>query len=843
MPALLLVIGLLLPAAARASSPYIWDQDGDHVDDRMQSVHVLGYAFSFENGDTLLRQRFDVVRAAGDLLFGAYVVYDHVPTALDLAALTAIGMPVLYRYEALPAVRSAATFAQVQAAAALPGVDRVEAVPLLYPMLRENAASAGVRDESERVFPTWEGGGGGNGDGIVIAFLDTGVNDVADGSVPAHESVAETFVGGATFLSPDSTLDTPRNGSMNPADHGGSVTTSHATHVAGIALGRGGPGGYARGIAPGARLVDVKVLSDAGSGTGVCEALDWCIHNRARNWGVQGVSGIQVINLSLSSPDASDGRDFASRLASRAVELGMVVVASMGNDGLSQHVPSPAAGDGVLAVGAYDSQRTPEPGDDQFSPFSNRGPRADDGDGSALDELKPDLLAPGTSVLSANGDALSDGHQYRRLSGTSMSAAFVSGAAACLRSAYPAMTPADIANLMRATGRREIASLPAGPAGADPRWQAARGFGALDLYAARLEHDQPGRTQVEQLALAGSGDSLRATVRTQRERGTAFLAIERAPDAGGAPGTFAGYDSVATSGDSSLASAINRRSYARAWVVPAFERGQAFWYRVAYTEGGVRWQTASRRVSDPLGASAATVEFSIVHNAYDHDVSGEVVAGEVSDAAPPSLGGGSSLSIPLPGSSAAVSSDWVDGVGTTGNIQWTFRVDFPASAVAGVLPADATHPWRLHVIEGGYLNDSGRITACRLVWHTASGDVVSEGGPVPQQTIEGGETVVAVPNGVTAVGGTSVAARFRVGPNPARDGQTVRFRVPGLATPELRVFDIAGREQARLAVSGTAAERFADWSLRDASGRVVPPGLYLVRAGDRPAGRLVVVSR
>jgi starch synthase (maltosyl-transferring) len=38
------------------------------------------------------------------------------------------------------------------------------------------------------------------------------------------------------------------------------------------------------GVAPGARFVDVKVLNDAGTGTEVGEGIDWCIHNRARDW-------------------------------------------------------------------------------------------------------------------------------------------------------------------------------------------------------------------------------------------------------------------------------------------------------------------------------------------------------------------------------------------------------------------------------------------------------------------------------------------------------------------------------------------------------------------------------
>ncbi|TMQ69527.1 MAG: hypothetical protein E6K80_11380, partial [Candidatus Eisenbacteria bacterium] len=577
------LLTLVLVAPMAWAGPYIWDQDGDHVDDRMETVHLFGYALAFENGDTLARQRIDVTRVPTGLAYGVYVIYDHVPTSSDLASLTLLGMPVLHRIESLPAVRGVGSFAQVEAAAALPGVERVEAAPVAHLLLHDNAAAIAARDESQRVFPTWSGAGGGDGQGVVVAILDTGVNDAAEGGWPGHESVSGRCVGGATFVASDSTLDTGRDASVNPADHGGSLTGAHATHVAGIVLGSGGASGYAQGIAPGARFVDVKVLSDAGSGTGVPEALDWCIHNAHRDWGVPEYQGIGVINLSLSSPDASDGNDLGSRLAAEAVRRGIVVVASMGNDGAAI-VPSPAAGDGVLAVGAFDAQRTGADTDDVFASFSNRGPRASDGDGESADELK---------------------------SGTSMAAAFVSGAVACLRSQAPSLTPDAMASLLHDTAWRGTAGLPSGPAGSDPRWQAARGFGALDLYAAKLELENRDHTQVERLALEPSATQIAAELRTMRERGVTSFDFERAPDVAGAPGAFVIDDSVPASGDSSLADATNRQIYDRAWSVPGNERGVPFWYRVAWTEAGVRSVTPARRLVSPIGPSAATVEVTI----------------------------------------------------------------------------------------------------------------------------------------------------------------------------------------------------------------------------------------
>src|SRR5262245_39416198 len=53
-----LALSLLLAPAAH-SDPFIWDDDNDAIDDRIESVQLLGYRFSFENGDTLLQQRFE----------------------------------------------------------------------------------------------------------------------------------------------------------------------------------------------------------------------------------------------------------------------------------------------------------------------------------------------------------------------------------------------------------------------------------------------------------------------------------------------------------------------------------------------------------------------------------------------------------------------------------------------------------------------------------------------------------------------------------------------------------------------------------------------------------------
>ena len=835
---------LCLTCPLAHAAPFIWDDDGDRIDDRIESVNLLGFRFAFEDSDTLLRQRIEVAHTGPGLVYGVYAIFDHTPTSTDLTALALLGMPILYRYESAPAVRSLASFAQAQAAANLPGVERIEAVPILYPMDRDALAAIGVRDPSERVFPTWQGTGGANGSGVVVAFLDTGINDAPDGSYPGHESLLGHCLGGASFTAPDSASNTPPDGSENPVDRGDAVTQSHGTHVASIAVGTGGPSGYAAGVAPGARFVDVKVLSDAGIGTAIPEALDWCIHNRARNWGgPPGFTGIDVINLSVSSVDLTDGNDLASRLADRAVDLGIVVVASMGNDGRTSYVPSPAGASRVLAVGALDDQRSPVATDDRVADFNNQGPRADNGDLSSTDELKPDLLAPGVAILGADGSESSDGTRYKRMSGTSMAAAVVSGAVAALRSQYPALTPAQVTDLLRSTSFRSLAAVPPSATGADPRWRGALGYGAIDLYAARLEADQPMGTQLVRLELGSTlPDVINARIGTQREIATSDLVVERAPDQAGAPGVFVPYDAVTPSGSGSLGDFANRGSYVKVWTVPGTELGQAFWYRVSWDDPDGHHASPARRFVSPGGSSVATLEVTIVHNAYDSDVDAGIVTG------PPATVWGSNaptsgLSFPLPGSSAAVSSEWVNGASATGNVAWTFAIEVPHGEADAYLPPTAAHPWRLDVAEGGDLNRSGRITAWRLIWHTSEGDATFEGWPLPAQTLEGHTTSIAIQQSTSGVGGATALTGVRYGPNPVTAGRPITFALGRPAGSRLDFYDLHGRRVGRASLSAVDGSYHASWTTRDERGEALAPGLYFARCGAVTVGRVAVVGR
>lgn len=821
--ALAVLLAAPLPALA---GPFIWDDDQNRIDDRIETVHLLGYALSFENGDPELRQRFDVTTGPGGLVYGVFVVYEQPPTATDVMQLQAIGMPILHTFQNAPAIRSAATFVQVQLAAGLPNVERVEAVPVLYPLGEPDAASIGVRDATGRIFPTWATAGGGGGEGVVVAILDTGINDAPVDAYPGHQALIGRCVGGASFVDPGGALNTPLEGSVNPYDGSG----THGTHVAGIVLGSGTPEGYAMGVAPAARFVDVKVLGSAGTGTLLPEALDWCIHNRDRDWtGEPAHAGIDVINLSLSSLDASDGNDLASRLARQAAELGVIVVASTGNEGLAAYCPSPAAGDGVIAVGAWDTQRTSDPGDDGFPEFSDYGPRAGDGDADAHDEQKPDLVAPGVAVLSADGNLLSDGAQYVRLSGTSMSAAMVTGAAALLLGDAPALTPGDIADLLRRTARRDVSGLPGGAPGPDPRWSAPIGFGILDLYAARLELLEDGASQVRRLVVRPDATELDVEVWTQRERGAAHFVLESRCASGG-PCTFAPVDSAAAIGDSSLANPVNLQRYAFSIPVKSIEYGTQRDFRVSFTENGVRHDGPWTRVTLPAGPPMARIEWTIVHNAFDTDIDAALEIGGT-ELAP-------LVSIPLGGTSSAVASEWVDGIAALGNVAWTFHVPIEA----GAAPAPGQAPWRLRISEGGFLNRAGRVTEFRVV-DLGPGGTTHIGGPTPRQTLEGQTWWIASPQATTATDRADADPGLRYGPNPVRGGQRVSFATANDPQGPLEIYDLAGRRLAATPFMREGELWRAEWRAVGAAGRTLPAGLYFARIGTLPARRIAVIDR
>ncbi len=261
---------------------------------------------------------------------------------------------------------------------------------------------------------------GPDGTGVDVAVIDTGVApvdglDAVDKILHGPDLSNEAASSDAAFLD----------------------TYGHGTHMAGIIAGeRAGQ----QGIAPGARIVSVKVAGHDGVTTvpQVIAGIDWVVEHHD----TAGLN-IRVLNLSLGQADVTAHQgDLLSAAVERAWNAGILVVVAAGNDGQTQqHLDSPAVDPYVLAVGASSGM---DDIDERSVPSWSAY-----GDGVR----NPDVVAPGRSIASYRvaGSTIDTDHPEARYgdglykgSGTSQAAAVVSGVAAALISDHPELTPDEI---------------------------------------------------------------------------------------------------------------------------------------------------------------------------------------------------------------------------------------------------------------------------------------------------------------------------------------------------------------------------------------------------------------
>ncbi len=258
-----------------------------------------------------------------------------------------------------------------------------------------------------------------DGSGVIVAVVDTGVSKVED-------LAGTRMLKGASFVP----------GAATAEDDQG-----HGTHVAGTIAQTTNNGVGVAGVAPGATILPVKVLSSGGFGSSawIAAGIDYAVDE-----------GAQVINLSLGGGYSS----IIHNAIKKARSHGVVVVAAAGNTG-RRGVGYPGALEETIGVSATG------PGG-AMAPYSSYGEGVD-------------IAAPGGDKTKPGGGILQDtidgkgGHHYVEYQGTSMATPHVAGAAAVLLGR--GMEAEAVERVLLDTARGD-------------GWNEKYGHGRLDLAAA-----------------------------------------------------------------------------------------------------------------------------------------------------------------------------------------------------------------------------------------------------------------------------------------------------------------------------------------------------------------------
>jgi len=319
-------------------------------------------------------------------------------------------------------------------------------------------------------------GAGYTGNGVVVAVLDTGVNY-------NHIDMAGCLWDGGTEY-PHHGYDVVNHDDDPIDDHG------HGSHCAGIVAGQG-TAGTQTGIAPGAKVMAVKVMDDTGSG-GDAELLG----------GIEFALEHGADILSCSFGDAGVGGYNVYRQAYETVlEAGVVAAVAAGNDGQTQYacpipynIESPGncpppwfhpdqmlrgGRTAVVSIGATDSN-------DSHSDFSSIGPATwaegaqigeyddypyENGNAAMPGLIRPDVSAPGSNITSLN---YATNNGYVAYDGTSMATPCAAGVMALLLEADPELSPAQVDSII------ELTAVKIG----NPKKNNITGSGRIDALAA-----------------------------------------------------------------------------------------------------------------------------------------------------------------------------------------------------------------------------------------------------------------------------------------------------------------------------------------------------------------------
>jgi subtilisin family serine protease len=314
------------------------------------------------------------------------------------------------------------------------------------------------------------------GQGMKIAIVDDGIDQTHPFFAPAGYTYPPGFPKGQTAYTTPKVIVARAFAPATPVYANAKLPfdptlSDHGLHVAGIAAGNNNTltrtGLRLSGVAPRAYLGNYKALgvpSQFGA-NGNSPELAAAIEMAVRD-------GMDVINLSLGETEIDPSRDVVARALNAAADAGVVSAVSAGNDfsefGFGSITSPGNAAKAISAAASSGGHGSPDI--DNVANFSSAGPTP-----YSL-TFKPDVTAPGESVLSA-----APGGGFVEISGTSMSAPHVAGAAAVLRQRHPTWTPVQIKSALVLTG------VPVHNGGSAEINPLREGGGRIDL----LQADQP----------------------------------------------------------------------------------------------------------------------------------------------------------------------------------------------------------------------------------------------------------------------------------------------------------------------------------------------------------------
>ncbi|CAI8266114.1 MAG: Serine protease AprX [Methanobacteriota archaeon] len=437
------------------------------------------------------------------------ISYDHTPVSKDIQLIEEMGYSVNLEVPEVDALLiGTVNSSDILKLSNLDGVVMVERYGEV--VFYGDIQTPAVKARNSTLYPVGAWDLGVSGKGVNIALTDTGVDN-------EHPGLSGKFVAGYDAVcfvhsDPQCILAGGRetDGSFDPDDG-----NQHGTACMGMAAATGieadGSQSDFYGSAPDASLVDVRIGTDIGAGPfenyvisqdfyeSAMNGIQWIIDNRDTAWpGVdESLHGIDIISLSwgiTSHEDGgSDGEDMFSRLLDEAMEVGVTVSVAAGNDGPDNDGLSGMGSSSLsITVGATDDQNTIDREDDTIASYSSRGPRKDNGNNNPLDEFKPEVTAPGTNIIQAEGcvtsggcsniiDDAADNTYTGRGSGTSYATPAVTGVIALMMEANPDLDPLQIKEILKQTAERRGEPF---DTSIDPFWNKDFGWGMVDAHAA-----------------------------------------------------------------------------------------------------------------------------------------------------------------------------------------------------------------------------------------------------------------------------------------------------------------------------------------------------------------------